>query len=285
MRFENRAPEETVNYADEHPLKEFALLVVGVLGAVALGAALLGFFAGELAARVPFATEREYAQSITLKFEQAKLGPAQRGTRDELRALAGKLAAAMPLPPDMTIRVHYADEPTVNAMATLGGNLVFYRGLLHKLDSEDAIAMVLAHEMAHVYLRHPARAMGRGVAVGLVLSAVSVGAGRSIGGEAAQRAAVLPLLKYSRDQERAADELALRALVKVYGHAGGAADVFKVLGSAVAGEAARLAILQTHPLTDERLALLQELSRGNGWPSDGPRTPLAAALRPAGAKE
>lgn len=253
MRFENRAPEETVNYADEHPLKEFALLVIGVLGAVALGAALLGFFAGELAGRVPFATEREYARSIAERFEQAKLTPAQRAARDDLRAMAAKLSAAMPLPPDITVSVHYADEPTVNAMATLGGQLVFYRGLLHKLESEEAVAMVLAHEIAHVRLRHPAAAMGRGVAVGLVLSAVSVGAGRSLGGDAVQRAAVLPLLKYSRDQERDADELALGALVRVYGHAGGAEQVFRVLAAAVPGESARMAILQTHPLTEERI--------------------------------
>lgn len=283
MRLENRAPEETVNYADEHPLKEFALLVIGVLGAIALGAALLGFFAGELAARVPFATEREYARGIAERFEQAKLTPAQRETRDALRALAAKLAAAMPLPPDIAVSTHYADEPTVNAMATLGGQLVFYRGLLHKLESEEAVAMVLAHEIAHVRLRHPAAAMGRGVAVGLVLSAVSVGAGRSLGGDAVQRAAVLPLLKYSRDQERDADQLALGALVGVYGHAGGAAEVFKVLAAAVPGEGARLAILQTHPLTEERIARLQALARERGWPLDGPRTPLPPALRPAGA--
>lgn len=284
MRFENRAPEETVNYADEHPLKEFTLLVIGVLGSVALGAALLGFFAGELAGRVPFATEREYARAIAERFEQAKLTPAQRAARDDLRALAAKLSAAMPLPPDITVSVHYADEPTVNAMATLGGQLVFYRGLLHKLESEEAVAMVLAHEIAHVRLRHPAAAMGRGVAVGLVLSAVSVGAGRSLGGDAVQRAAVLPLLKYSRDQERDADELALGALVRVYGHAGGAEQVFRVLAAAVPGESARMAILQTHPLTEERIARLQALARDQGWPVDGPRTPLPPALRPASTK-
>lgn len=282
MRFENRAPEETVNYADEHPLKEFALLVIGVLGVVALGAALLGFFAGELAGRVPFATEREYAASITERFERAKLTPAQRASRDALRALAAKLSAAMPLPPDITVSVHYADEPAVNAMATLGGNLVFYRGLLHKLESEDAVAMVLAHEIAHVRLRHPAAAMGRGVAVGLVLSAVSVGAGRSFGGDAVQRAAVLPLLKYGRDQEREADDLALRALVNVYGHAGGATDAFTVLMHAAKGETGRVAILQTHPLTEERIGLLQAAARQNGWPADGKRTPLPPELRPAG---
>ena len=91
--------------------------------------------------------------------------------------------------------------------------------------------------------------------------------------------AVLPLLKYSRDQEREADELALGALVRVYGHAGGAEQVFRVLAAAVPGESVRMAILQTHPLTEERIARLQGLARDQGWPLDGPRTPLPDSLR------
>lgn len=285
MRLENRAPEETVNYADEHPLREFALLVIGVLGSIALATAALGYFAGAFAARVPFSAEREYAQPIARRWEAAVKTPEQRAAREALRVLAAKLALAMQLPPDMSITPHYADEPTVNAMATLGGNLVFFRGLLRKLESEDAVAMVLAHEIAHVQLRHPASALGRGVAVGLALSVVSAGLGRSVGGDAVQRAAVLPMLKYSRDQERAADELALRALVGVYGHAGGAADVFRVLAAATPGEAARLAILQTHPLGDERIARVEAFARENGWPADGRRTPLPEALRKAATRE
>ncbi|MBE7422701.1 MAG: M48 family metalloprotease [Zoogloeaceae bacterium] len=285
MRLENRAPDEAVNYADEHPLKEFALLVIGVLGTIALAAALLGYFAGEIAARVPFAVEREYAQSVSGRWEAAAKTPEQLAARDALRALAAKLAAAMALPQDMSIAVHYADEAAVNAMATLGGNLVFFRGLLHRLESEDAVAMVLAHEIAHVQLRHPASAMGRGVAIGLALSAVSAGLGRSVGGAAVQRAAVLPLLKYSRDQERAADALALRALARVYGHVGGAGDVFRVLAAATPGEAARIALLQTHPLGEERVLRVGALARENGWLLDGPRTPLPPELRAPAAKK
>ena len=81
----------------------------------------------------------------------------------------------------MAVTVHFADEKTVNAMATLGGNVVFYRGLLERLDSEDAVATVLAHEIAHAKLRHPASGLGRGVAVGVVLSVVSSGMGRGVG--------------------------------------------------------------------------------------------------------
>ncbi len=33
-----------------------------------------------------------------------------------------------------------------------------------------------------------------------------------------------------------------------------------------------------HPLSEERISRLQALARENGWPSDGPRTPLPPSL-------
>jgi beta-barrel assembly-enhancing protease len=284
VRFENPHPDETVNYSTEHPLKEFAWLLAGVAAVVAAAVALAGFFAGELAARVPFRVEKEYAGGIARHWEARDLTPEAAEARAALRAIAAKLVPAMSLPPGMEVTVHYADDKTVNAMATLGGNVVFYRGLLERLDSEDAVATVLAHEIAHAKLRHPASALGRGVAVGIVLSVVSSSMGRSVGGDPVELAGMLSLLKYNRDQERAADQEALAAIAAVYGHVGGAREVFAVLGKLGRDESARVAILETHPLGAERLARVDELARERGWAPDGPRRalpPALAKLKPA----
>lgn len=278
MRFENPHPDETVNYSTEHPLKEFAWLLAGVAAVVALAVALAGFFAGDLAARVPFRVEKEYAGGIARHWEERDLTPEAAEARAALRAIAANLVPAMSLPPGMEVTVHYADDKTVNAMATLGGNVLFYRGLLERLDSEDAVATVLAHEIAHAKLRHPASALGRGVAVGIVLSVVSSSMGRSVGGDPVQLAGMLSLLKYNRDQERAADQEALAAIAAVYGHVGGAREVFAVLGRLGRDESARIAILETHPLGAERLARVDELARERGWAPDGPRRALPPAL-------
>ncbi|MBK8289217.1 MAG: M48 family metalloprotease [Cellvibrionales bacterium] len=54
-----------------------------------------------------------------------------------------------------------------------------YRGVPRLLDaikdSETALAMVMAHELAHIKLRHPATAMGAGFAVALLLSICGAG--------------------------------------------------------------------------------------------------------------
>jgi predicted Zn-dependent protease len=288
VRLENPPPDETVNYSTEHPLKEFAWLLGGVAAVVAAAVAVAGYFAGELAARVPFRVEKEYAAGIARHWEERRLTPEAAAAQAALRALAARLVAVMSLPPGMDVTVHYGDEKTVNAMATLGGNVVFYRGLLERLASEDAVATVLAHEIAHAKLRHPAAGLGRGVAVGIVLSVVSSGMGRGVGGDPVQLAGMLPLLKYSRDQERAADEEALAAVAALYGHVGGAREVFAVLGKLGGDESARVGILQTHPFGSERLARVDELARARGWPPDGPvraLPPALAKLQPAKLKE
>ena len=278
MRLENRLPDETVNYSIEHPLKEFAWLLAGVTAVVAAVAASVGYFAGEIAARVPFRVEKDYAAGITRHWEEQKRTSEAEEARRALRALAAKLAAAMDLPAGMDVTVHYSDEAVVNAMATLGGNVVFFRGLIARLESEDALAMVLAHEIAHAKLRHPAASLGRGVAVGVTLSLVSSSMGRGLAGDPVQVAGVLPLLKYGRDQERAADEEALRALAAVYGHVAGARELFALFAKIGRDEALQIGLLHTHPFTSERLARVDELARERGWALAGRVRELPPAL-------
>ncbi len=283
MDFENRLPDETVNYSTEHPLKEFTWLVVGALGTVAVVTALIGFFAGEIAARLPFSTENDFASGITRHWEEETRDAQAEEARLALRAIAAKLTPVMGLPEGMQVKVHYSAGMTPNAFATLGGNVVFYRGLLVKFASEDAVATVLAHEIAHAKLRHPASSLGRGIAVGLTLSALSSGMGESVAGGALQTAGTLPLLKYSRDQESAADAEAFAAVAKVYGHVGGAKETFTELAK-IGGGGYSPAFLQTHPLSLERVAAAERTARERGWALDGPRTPLPpglAALKPA----
>jgi predicted Zn-dependent protease len=48
------------------------------------------------------------------------------------------------------------DSPEINAFATPGGHIFLTRGIAACADSEDALAAVIAHEMAHIQLRHAA---------------------------------------------------------------------------------------------------------------------------------
>lgn len=282
MKFENRTPDESVNYSIEHPLKEFAWLVGGVFGSLFIATLLVGFFASELAAYLPYRYEHALANQMALEFTDTPHDTPAEAAEQALNELAGRIAAHMTLPEGMQVRVHYAATPEVNAFATVGANLVVYQGLLARLPDENSLAMVLAHEIAHAALRHPVRSLGRGIAVGIILSTLDSGMGYNAASGAVRATGVLTTLQFSRDQERQADAAALAAVATLYGHVGGAQDVFRILQEASGGDdSARVAMLSTHPLSQERIDAIAQSAAAEGWPIDGSRTPLPAALRVA----
>jgi beta-barrel assembly-enhancing protease len=282
VKLENRLPAEGINASHEHPLKEFAWLAGGALAAVAVLVVLTSYCAQWIAPRIPFEYEMKLAAG--LDFARTPASAEARAAQAELQALANRLAARMGMPQGMTVRVGYHESGAVNAFATLGGQTVFFRGLVSRLGSEDAAAMVVAHELAHLKHRHPAAALGRGVAVGLMLSMVSAELGRALGGNVLSQAGMMTLLTFNRDQEREADEEALRVLAAEYGHVGGALDLFEVFlrpnpaPAAAIAEASVPEFLRTHPLTASRLQAVRDWARANGKALEGPRRPLPAAL-------
>jgi predicted Zn-dependent protease len=273
VRFENPEIPEGINVSEKHPLRDFLSLSIAILALAALLAAAVGFGAGYLARYLPFSTELELAG----RFEAS--APKDSPQRQALQSLADRLAAVSNLPAGMTIKVHYADQPTVNAFATLGGNVVVYRGLIEKLDNENALAMVVAHEIAHVKHRHPIASIGRGVAIGAMLSLISSSAGQSMAGSVLGQAGLLTQLTFSRAQEEQADETALAALAATYGHAAGATDLFERLRGGEGRIAESLPqFMLTHPHLSERVDNIRNLARARGWMLEADKLPMPSAL-------
>jgi len=112
-----------------------------------------------------------------------------------------------------TFRV--VDDPGVNAFAVPGGFIYVTRGLLTHLNSEAQLASVVGHEIGHVTARHTVSHMSNQQLAGLGLalgSVVSSGFARYAG--LANSAMGILFLKYSRDDERQADDLGLRYLLR-----------------------------------------------------------------------
>ena len=100
------------------------------------------------------------------------------------------------------------DTPVINAFAGPGGYVYVTRGILAYFDDEAELAGVLGHELGHVNARHIAQQMSRqqvaqlGLNVGMILSEDF----REYAGLAELGASML-FLKFSRDDERQADDL------------------------------------------------------------------------------
>lgn len=277
MSYENPDVPHEVNVARGSPVVELLRLAAGLLTVVLLlGAA--AYFAGEhLARRVPFALEQRWVGERVLGFDALvrETSPAERRIEPYLQRLADGLAATMRLPDGMRVRVHYADATVPNAFATLGGHVVVTRGLYERLPSENALAMVLAHEIGHVRARDPIAALGGGASLALLLAVAGGDAGRI-----APQAAMLVQRGYSREAERRADEAALEALERFYGHAGGAAGLFRRLARDTPFGAGLPSMLATHPSDAERIARLD--AAAEGWSADvQPLRPLAEPLAEA----
>lgn len=273
---ENRLPAEGINSSGEHPLREFAWLIGSCVATLVALVLLVGWGARWLAPRLPFSTEVALAEKLIDRTQ----APADAARSEALQALAQRVAAQMGLPPDMPIVVQYEQSAVVNAFATLGGRIRIHSALLAKLRSEDELATLLAHEIAHVKHRHVASSLGQGMTLALVLGFISSDTGTAAAQSALGQASGLVLMGYSRDQEREADEEALRAVVALYGHVGGALELFAHLGDAAPQEP--LAALSTHPLTADRLQAIRSRASQAGWPTSGAMSPLPPALSCAG---
>jgi Zn-dependent protease with chaperone function len=156
--------------------------------------------------------------------------------------------------PLQEIRVSIIDDPAINAASAGNGRYYLTTGLLN-LATDDQLRGVLAHEIAHEDLGHPAKAqvVGTGVGLGVALleqlfpgsSSVTPIAGTLISGSYARpleleadRHAVLLLQRAGYSRETMADTLAW--LMRRNGNNGGG-------------------ILSTHPATSERIQALRSL--------------------------
>ncbi len=280
MEYSNPKIPEGINTTDEHPLKEFFILSVGVLGLIFTAVIILSLLAETLAVYVPFETEQDLIPEMWTQIEPEIESETSKQTREYMQSLSDRLAVHMQLPEKMDITVHYVEEDIVNAFATIGGHIFIYQGLLDELHSENALAMVIAHEMAHVYHRHPIIAMGRGVVIGLLLSAISGASSDLFVGQVINETGMIALLNFNRDQERKADITALNAINGMYHHVAGTNDLFKALMQAHdPDELEPPVFLSTHPLTQERIDDLIKYAQEKGWDTEAKLTPIPQDLR------
>ena len=128
----------------------------------------------------------------------------------------GARLAATSERPNLPWTFHVVDDPVVNAFALPGGFIYVTRGILAHLNSEAELAGVVGHEIGHVTARHSASQMTKQqlAQVGLAVGAIASPQVGRYAGLATQTLGVL-FLKYSRDNERQADDLGLRYMRRV----------------------------------------------------------------------
>ena len=158
-------------------------------------------------------------------------------------------------------------DPEINAFALPGGFIGLHAGLLAATRNENELAGVLAHEIAHVTQRHIARSVqnaGRTTlaSAAAVLAAILVGTATGMPADAmmgsvsaAQSLAIQQQINFTRANEAEADRVGIRVLSAAGFDPLGMPDFFETLQQRTGLAAAAVPpMLQTHPVTSERIA-------------------------------
>lgn len=185
-----------------------------------------------------------------------ELPPHQRAVyREQLLRLdrvARRLLEAVPDAPEVKF-ILAAGEPSVNAGATFGA-IVVSEGMMRFVRSDDELAMILGHELAHITQGHVSRSARNTVLLGLgslVVDAIYPGIGQTAG-----QVGQLFLNRFNQDQEREADQVGL-----LYAYQAGydpevAARVMERMAEEVP-ETATAGFFSSHPSSVERFEALE----------------------------
>lgn len=165
------------------------------------------------------------------------------------------------------------DDEAINAFAVPGGFIGINSGLILASENESELAGVLAHEIAHVTQRHTARSIYDSqrtsmLSLATMIAAVLLGAATdssdAVQGAvmAGQAGAMQRQINFTRANEREADRIGIETLASAGFNANGMATFFEKLGRRYGMARQQVpAILQTHPVSIDRIAEARERTR------------------------
>ena len=238
----------------------------GVLAAPALAQVDVGK-SSVMAKLVPAGTlvksaAQQYRQMLAEAQAQGALAPPNHPQLQRLRAIAQRLVPHAPQwnerAPDWKWEVNLIGSKQINAFVMPGGKIVFYTGIIDQLKlTDDEIAMIMGHEMAHALREHARERLAKSQATGLGLSlgAQLLGLG-DMGNMAANLGTQLLTLQYSRSDESEADLVGLEIAARAGYDPKAAITLWQKMGAAT-GNKGGLGFLSTHPSGPNRIKELE----------------------------
>jgi predicted Zn-dependent protease len=210
----------------------------------------------------------EVNQSYAQDYQQTLGDASNKGMLDKTSAtakrvqrIADRLVAQAPtFRPDCAAwkwEVNLIKSDELNANCGPGGKIIFYTGLIDKLQlTDDEIAAVMGHEIAHALREHGREAMSKAYGVG-ALKQIALLAGAPQGAVALSDNGVnlLMTLPNSRDNENEADLIGLELAARAGYNPNAAISLWNKMSKA--SEGAPPEFLSTHPASSSRISSLQ----------------------------
>lgn len=164
--------------------------------------------------------------------------------------------------------VHISSKTEINAYATIGGHLFVNRGLIDKLEMPEDLLGVIGHEMVHIEKRHVMKGIFQGAGLFLLMQTF-FGDVTGLAAVLADNGNSLLQLSYSRDLEKEADLLAVKAMLESQIDPAGLKSALTIIeventkilkemaGGETLGKIANQDFLRSHPQTEQRCLDIQ----------------------------
>lgn len=203
-----------------------------------------------------------------------------------IRQLAEPVFAAAGLDA-ASVKIHLVQDSALNAFVAGGQRIFIYTGLILATKDPGQMAGVIAHETGHIAGGHLARAQEalRDATAQSIIAIIIGAAGIAAGGRNAGAAVILggseaagrSFLQYSRIQESAADQAALRFLERTGQSARGLVEVLDLIGKQEPLRAHQNPYTQSHPLSRERISALRANVARSPYADTAPHRDLVEA--------
>ena len=162
MEFKPRLPKRNSNVSHQSPFKDFSTLMLGIIAIFVAIYFSLGLVIDQTVEYVsPQAEAKFFANFDHQLFVDIHKQEPDKQVQQQWQQVLNKIeyCAQVGYPIDLTV----VNAKQINALAFPGGKVIVFSGLNDVLVSENAMAFVLAHELAHFSNRDHLRMMGRGV--------------------------------------------------------------------------------------------------------------------------
>jgi len=237
--------------------------------AISVSARAIGSAAEEITPEQEYYIGRAVAANILTSYRLWNGNPA-------LTAYLNHICAAITINsprPDVFngYRVAILDSNEINAFATSGGHIFITRGLINATRSEDQLAGVIAHEVAHIQLMHGIKAIKNSRVTQALLVTGTAAAGAATGMDVTELTSVfnetvgeivqtMVNSGYSQTQEFEADATAMALMAAAGYNPSGLVDMLRVLSSVQTSGAG---FGRTHPTPAQRITNAERTVRNH----------------------